>query len=139
MSRKCVAVIPIFGQPNAATLLNVSRPYVVKLLDEVRFRRIVGKYRRVGSTTLWPTSRKMTTPEADPRYADAGRSWEWVTDGCPIWPDANVLYPGPARDLLIQLAQAGLVRARWFEAIHGEWVETLWQTTRSISHRLARL
>ena len=29
--------------------------------------------------------------------------------------DANVLYPAPLRDLLIRLAQAGLVRARWSE------------------------
>jgi predicted nucleic acid-binding protein len=36
--------------------------------------------------------------------------------------DANVLYPAPLRDLLIRVAQAGLVRARWTEAIHDEWV-----------------
>ncbi|MCA9226944.1 MAG: PIN domain-containing protein, partial [Planctomycetales bacterium] len=35
--------------------------------------------------------------------------------------DANVLYPAPLRDLLIRVAQAGLVRARWTEAIHDEW------------------
>ena len=32
--------------------------------------------------------------------------------------DANTLYPAPLRDLLIRLAQAGLVRARWTETIH---------------------
>lgn len=32
--------------------------------------------------------------------------------------DANVLYPAPLRDLLIRLAQAGLVRARWTEMIY---------------------
>jgi hypothetical protein len=34
--------------------------------------------------------------------------------------DANVLYPSMLRDLLIRVAQAGLVRARWTEAILDE-------------------
>ena len=34
--------------------------------------------------------------------------------------DANTLYPAPLRDLLIRLAQAGLVQARWTDAIHDE-------------------
>jgi hypothetical protein len=39
--------------------------------------------------------------------------------------DANILYPAPVRDLFIRLAQAGLVRARWTEAIHEEWIRTV--------------
>ena len=39
--------------------------------------------------------------------------------------DANVLYPAPLRDLFIRLAQAGLVRARWTEEIHDEWVRNV--------------
>ena len=39
--------------------------------------------------------------------------------------DACVLYPAPLRDLLMYLAQAGLFRARWTEAIHREWIENL--------------
>jgi hypothetical protein len=39
--------------------------------------------------------------------------------------DANVLYPAPLRDLFIRLAQAGVVRARWTEEIHDEWVRNL--------------
>lgn len=39
--------------------------------------------------------------------------------------DANVLYPAPLRDLLIRLAQAGLVRARWTAAIHDEWTRNV--------------
>lgn len=34
--------------------------------------------------------------------------------------DACVLYPAPLRDLLIRVAQAGLVRARWTDAILDE-------------------
>ena len=39
--------------------------------------------------------------------------------------DANVLYPAPMRDLLMQLALADLFRARWTEQIHNEWIEAL--------------
>lgn len=34
--------------------------------------------------------------------------------------DANILYPAPLRDLFIRLAQAGLVQAKWTDAIHEE-------------------
>ena len=36
--------------------------------------------------------------------------------------DANVLYPAPLRDLLLQLATAKLFRARWTSTIHKEWI-----------------
>ena len=39
--------------------------------------------------------------------------------------DANILYPAPLRDLFIRLAQAGLVRARWTETIHDEWIRNV--------------
>ncbi|CAN5280143.1 hypothetical protein BH10PLA2_BH10PLA2_05680 [soil metagenome] len=39
--------------------------------------------------------------------------------------DANVLYSAPLRDLLIRLAMAGLVRARWTDSIHEEWMRNL--------------
>src|SRR4051794_33154958 len=39
--------------------------------------------------------------------------------------DANILYPAPLRDLLIRIAQAGLVRARWTETIHDEWTRNV--------------
>lgn len=53
--------------------------------------------------------------------------------------DANILYPAPLRDLFIRLAQAGLVRARWTEAIHEEWVRNVLKDNVSLSpERLAR-
>jgi len=53
--------------------------------------------------------------------------------------DANVLYSAPLRDLLIRIAQTGLVRARWTEAIHDEWIRNLLQNKPDISPvRLAR-
>jgi predicted nucleic acid-binding protein len=53
--------------------------------------------------------------------------------------DANILYPAPLRDLFIRLAQAGLVRARWTEAIHDEWVRNVLKNNSALSaERLAR-
>ena len=42
--------------------------------------------------------------------------------------DANVLYPAPLRDLLLQLAVADLFRARWSADIHREWIDALMRT-----------
>jgi hypothetical protein len=39
--------------------------------------------------------------------------------------DANILYPAPLRDLLIRIAQSGLVLARWSETIHDEWTRNV--------------
>jgi PIN domain-containing protein len=39
--------------------------------------------------------------------------------------DANVLYPAPMRDLLMQLAVTGLFKAKWSAEIHREWIEAL--------------
>lgn len=36
--------------------------------------------------------------------------------------DACVLYPAPLRDLLVQIALTDLVRARWTDLIHEEWI-----------------
>jgi hypothetical protein len=39
--------------------------------------------------------------------------------------DANVLYPAPMRDLLLQLAITDIFRARWTVDIHREWIDAL--------------
>src|SRR5437879_2534572 len=53
--------------------------------------------------------------------------------------DANILYPAPLRDLFIRLAQAGLVRARWTETIHDEWVRSVLKDNSNLTaERLAR-
>jgi predicted nucleic acid-binding protein len=39
--------------------------------------------------------------------------------------DANILYPAPLRDLFVRIAQAGLVRAKWTEEIHDEWIRNV--------------
>jgi predicted nucleic acid-binding protein len=53
--------------------------------------------------------------------------------------DANILYPAPLRDLLIRVAQAGLVRAKWTETIHDEWLRNVLKENPQLSpDRLAR-
>jgi predicted nucleic acid-binding protein len=53
--------------------------------------------------------------------------------------DANVLYPAPLRDLLIRLAQTGLVQAKWSETIHDEWIRSVLKDNPQLSpERLAR-
>jgi hypothetical protein len=39
--------------------------------------------------------------------------------------DANVLYPPPVRDVLLQLAVTDLYHAKWSTDIHREWIEAL--------------
>jgi hypothetical protein len=39
--------------------------------------------------------------------------------------DANVLYPAPVRDLLLQLAVTDIYKARWTVDIHREWIDNL--------------
>jgi len=46
--------------------------------------------------------------------------------------DANVLYPAPVRDILMQLAVTDLFRAKWTADIHEEWITAL---LRSQPHR----
>ena len=53
--------------------------------------------------------------------------------------DANILYQAPLRDLFIRLAQAGLVRARWTDTIHDEWLGNVLKDNPQLSpERLAR-
>ena len=39
--------------------------------------------------------------------------------------DANVLYPAPIRDIMLQLAVDDLFRAKWTADIHREWMDAL--------------
>ena len=53
--------------------------------------------------------------------------------------DANVLYPAPLRDILLQIAASGVVRARWSERIHQEWTGALLRDRKDLSQdRLER-
>lgn len=47
--------------------------------------------------------------------------------------DACVLYPARVRDFLIRLAGTNLVRARWTQDIHEEWITNLLQRRQDLS------
>jgi predicted nucleic acid-binding protein len=47
--------------------------------------------------------------------------------------DACVLYSAPIRDLIVRLAQAGLIQARWSDKIHEEWMRNLLQNNPRVS------
>jgi hypothetical protein len=51
--------------------------------------------------------------------------------------DANVLYPAPLRDLLLQLAFAGLFQARWSADIDGEWTRNLLAARPELASQIA--
>jgi predicted nucleic acid-binding protein len=52
--------------------------------------------------------------------------------------DANVLYPAPIRDLLLQLAFSGLYRARWSAEIDDEWMRNLLAARPELAGRIDR-
>jgi hypothetical protein len=39
--------------------------------------------------------------------------------------DACVLYPASIRDLVVELARTGLLRAKWTVRIHAEWINAV--------------
>lgn len=47
--------------------------------------------------------------------------------------DACVLFPAPLRDILLELAVAGLFRARWTNEIHDEWMRNLLEVRNDLS------
>jgi hypothetical protein len=52
--------------------------------------------------------------------------------------DANVLYCAPLRDLLLQLAFAGLFQARWSADIDDEWQRNLLAARPELASQIAR-
>jgi predicted nucleic acid-binding protein len=52
--------------------------------------------------------------------------------------DANVLYPAPLRDLLLQLAFTGLYQARWSAEIDDEWKRNLLAARPELAGRIER-
>ncbi len=53
--------------------------------------------------------------------------------------DACVLYSAPLRDLIVRLAQASLIQARWTDDIHNEWMRNVLKNNQKLSReRLER-
>ena len=42
-----------------------------------------------------------------------------------VFYDANVLYPAPLRDFLMHLSLTDLIKAKWSNMVHDEWMESL--------------
>ena len=47
--------------------------------------------------------------------------------------DDCVLYSAPIRDLVVRLAEAGLLQARWSDEIHEEWMRNLLKNNPRVS------
>ncbi len=47
--------------------------------------------------------------------------------------DAGVLYSAPLRDLIVRLAQASLIHARWTDEIHDEWMRNVLKSNSKLS------
>ena len=57
-----------------------------------------------------------------------------------VFLDACVLYPAPIRDLFMRLALKGLIRLRWNQKVHEEWIENLVKRRPELSlERLRRI
>ena len=52
--------------------------------------------------------------------------------------DANLLYPFHLRNLFVQLGVNHIVRPRWTDAIHDEWIRNLVASGRETRERLLR-
>ena len=54
--------------------------------------------------------------------------------------DACLLYPASIRDLTVELARTGLLRAKWTAPIHVEWIEAVMRQRPELSRvRLERV
>lgn len=54
--------------------------------------------------------------------------------------DACLLYPASIRDLVVELGRTGLLRAKWTERIHSEWISAvLRQRPELVRSRLERV
>ena len=47
--------------------------------------------------------------------------------------DACVLYPAPLRDLLMQLAATNIIRGKWTNEIHDEWIRNVLKSRLDLS------
>ena len=104
----------------AAEILNVSRPYVVKLLDQglIPFEATEGNHRRMKRADLLEFQRQKDEERrgwrtnSPPRGSGSIASTVWSSDVARkvALYDACVLYPFYLRDLLVRLALADLSR-----------------------------
>lgn len=118
----------------AADILNVSRPHLVKLLedDEIPYHK-VGSHRRIKAKDLmeykvkWDEEREGMLNEltSQAQELDMGYLKMIHKGNFTVVLDACVLYPAPVRDILLRLAQENLYRPKWSKEINDEWKRNL--------------
>jgi len=120
----------------AADFLNVSRPFVVKQLEQgiIPFSRR-GKHRRIKFADVLAFHQRCSVNQNQAMQDLVGlsqelnstspRSIRMPSSNFTVVFDACVLYPSILRDILVTLAKAGLLHAKWTDDIHDEWIRSL--------------
>ena len=108
----------------AADFLNVSRPYLIKLLEagQIQFEK-VGTHRRMafGELVEYKGRDDQQRRRAADELTELGQELgELEPMPFVVVYDANALYGNAQRDLLIRIAQSGLVQAKWTDEIRDD-------------------
>lgn len=139
---KAFSLIPMDKElttQQAADILNVSRPYLNKILDlgDIAHRK-VGRNRRIKFSDLmeYKKSQEQKSKAALQELAKQAQELDMgyqKLSGFTAVLDACVLYPAPLRDLLMSLAADGLYRAKWSQQIHDEWTRNLLKNRKDLT------
>ena len=128
----------------AADILNVSRPYVIKLLEagDLPFR-MVGRHRRIPLNELIAYKSESTAigKPFSTKWWPRLKNSAYMTDPYRLRAllDANVLASITLTDVLVQLAVDDLYQARWTREIHQEWISAVREFRPDLdAHRLER-
>ena len=131
-----VALIPVEAEvttQQAAELLNVSRPFVVGLIEKGLLpSRMVGNQRRLPLKAVLAykaDNRARRHKMLDEMAAiDQEFGLHMSDDERPLaFLDASALYPALLRNILIRLAIDDLYQAFWSQRVHDEWTNAIFR------------